>query len=277
MRLSFNSLAISGTVVIGEGEKDNAPMLQQRREGRRRRAAGRGCGRGPGGRHQPAALRWPNAISVVGVAPAGTMFVPGPSFYMQKPCCPRAAKNVVDIEAPVPANLTRIAKALGKDVDDLVVFVARQAAPQEAHRGHPRGRARIQLHTDGRRGRGAHGHRPAQRSGRDDGHRRHAEGVLAACAIRIMAERCSANSDPQKQDEKNALAQSGIDIRRVLTVAICVKSDDVFLRRHRHQRRHLPEGVRYLGYGAETQLPGHAGQDRHHPVQSRPSTPGTAS
>ena len=56
----------------------------------------------------------PNAISVVGVAPAGTMYDPGPSFYMQKLVVPAAAKNVVDIEAPVPANLKRIAKALGK-------------------------------------------------------------------------------------------------------------------------------------------------------------------
>ncbi len=128
MRLSFNSLEISGTVVIGEGEKDHAPMLYNGEK--------LGVGEGPGmdvavdpveGTNLLAYGR-PNAISVVGVAPTGMMLDPGPSYYMQKLVVPTAARNMVDINAPVKDNLVKIAKALNKDVDDLVVFVLENPA-----------------------------------------------------------------------------------------------------------------------------------------------------
>ena len=218
MRLSFSSLAISGTIIIGEGEKDNAPMLHN----------GEKVGAGgplavdvavdPVEGTSLLAYGRPNAISVVGVAPAGTMFDPGPSYYMQKLVVPASAKNVVDIEAPVPVNLKKIAKALGKDVDDLVVFVLDKPRHKKLIADIREAGARIQLHTDGDVAGALMAIDPRNEVDLMMGTGGTPEGVLAACAIRIMGGEMFCKLDPQKQDEKNALAQSGIDIRRVLTV-----------------------------------------------------------
>ena len=123
MRNSFTTLHIDGVVVIGEGEKDKAPMLY----------TGENVGMGDGPSLDVAvdpvegtnllAYGRPNAISVMGVAPRGSMFSLDRSFYMQKLVVGSEAKDVVDLDAPVDVNLERVAKALGKKVSDLVVFV----------------------------------------------------------------------------------------------------------------------------------------------------------
>ena len=123
MRIGFGSMHFDGEVVIGEGEKDHAPMLYN----------GEKLGRGDGPALDVAvdpvegtnllAYGRPNAISVVAVAPSGSMFRPGPSYYMQKLVVPGQARDVVDLDAPVADNLNAIARALGKKVQDLVVFV----------------------------------------------------------------------------------------------------------------------------------------------------------
>jgi len=252
MRLSFNSLAISGTVIIGEGEKDNAPMLHN----------GEKVGGGgplavdvavdPVEGTSLLAYGRPNAISVVGVAPAGAMYDPGPSYYMQKLVVPAQAKNVVDIEAPVPTNLKRIAKALGKDVDDLVVFVLDKPRHKKLIADIREAGARIQLHTDGDVAGALMAIDPRNEVDVMMGTGGTPEGVLAACAIRIMGGEMFCKLDPQKQDEKNLLAQSGVDVRRVLTVGDLVKSDDVFFAATGISGGTFLKGVRYLGYGAET-------------------------
>ncbi|MDR2605560.1 MAG: class II fructose-bisphosphatase, partial [Desulfovibrio sp.] len=149
MRLIFNTLNISGTVVIGEGEKDEAPMLFN----------GEKLGTGNGPRLDIAvdpvegtnllAFGRPNAICVAGAAAAGSMYNPGPSFYMRKLVVPSEAADVVDIDAPVPDTLHKVAKALNKDVDDLVVFVLDKPRHQLLIRKIRETGARIQLHTDG--------------------------------------------------------------------------------------------------------------------------------
>lgn len=134
MRLSFNSLPIAGKVVIGEGEKDEAPMLYN--------GEIIGMGNGPSldiavdpveGTNLLAYGR-PNAIAVVGAAPGGSMYNPGPSFYMQKLVVGQAARDVIDLDAPVHVNLRLIAKALGKDTNDLVVFVLDKPAIKSSFR-----------------------------------------------------------------------------------------------------------------------------------------------
>ena len=123
MRNSFSTIHIDGVVVIGEGEKDKAPMLY----------SGEKVGIGDGPKLDVAvdpvegtnllAYGRPNAISVVGIAPRGSMFNLAQSFYMQKLVVGARAKGVVDLDAPVHVNLERVAKALGKNVRDLMVFV----------------------------------------------------------------------------------------------------------------------------------------------------------
>lgn len=91
----------------------------------------------------------PNAISVVGVAPKGSMFDPGPSYYMQKLVVAREARDVIDLDAPVRVNLDNVAKAMGKSVQDLVVFVLDKPRHQRLIEEIRAAGARIQLQTDG--------------------------------------------------------------------------------------------------------------------------------
>ncbi|MBI9112645.1 class II fructose-bisphosphatase [Maridesulfovibrio ferrireducens] len=252
MRLSFNSLAISGTVVIGEGEKDHAPMLYNGEK--------LGAGEGPGmdvavdpveGTNLLAYGR-PNAISVVGVAPTGMMLDPGPSYYMQKLVVPTAARNMVDINAPVKDNLAKIAKALNKDVDDLVVFVLEKPRHHGLIQEIRDAGARIQLHTDGDVAGALMVVDPRCPVDVMMGTGGTPEGVLAACAIRIMGGEMFAKFDPQDESEKIAMEEKGYDLRDIMTVNDLVKSDDIFFSATGISGGTFLRGVRYLGYGAET-------------------------
>lgn len=226
MRISFDTLPIQGTVIIGEGEKDNAPMLYNGEH--------LGSGEGPAldvavdpveGTNLLAYGR-PNAISVVGVAPEGTMFNPGPSFYMQKLVVPQAARDVVDLDAPVQVNLDHIATALGKTVHDLVVFVLDKPRHKKLIQDIRAAGARIQLHTDG----DVAGALMAVdfRSEVDVmmGTGGTPEGVLAACAIKGIGGQIFARLDPQTFVEKENILNTGIDIREILTVDSLVRSDE---------------------------------------------------
>ncbi|WP_419781769.1 class II fructose-bisphosphatase [Maridesulfovibrio sp.] len=266
MRLSFNSLEISGTVVIGEGEKDHAPMLYNGEK--------LGVGEGPGmdvavdpveGTNLLAYGR-PNAISVVGVAPTGMMLDPGPSYYMQKLVVPTAARNMVDINAPVRDNLNKIAKALNKDVDDLVVFVLEKPRHHGLIQEIRDAGARIQLHTDGDVAGALMVVDPRSPVDVMIGTGGTPEGVLSACAIRIMGGEMFAKFDPQSESEKGALEDQGYDLRNIMTVNDLVKSDDIFFSATGISGGTFLRGVRYLGYGAETTslvMRGKTGTVRH--------------
>ena len=95
------------------------------------------------------ALGRPNAIAVVGACPAGTMYDPGPSYYMKKIIGPPEAAGVIDINAAVKDNLTNIAKTIGKDVSELVVFVLEKPRHEQLIADIRKTGACIQLHTDG--------------------------------------------------------------------------------------------------------------------------------
>jgi fructose-1,6-bisphosphatase, class II len=251
MRLSFETLDIDGRVVIGEGEKDEAPRLYN---GERVGSGGLAVDVAvdPVGGTNLLAYGRPNAISVVGVAPAGSMFDPGPSFYMQKLVVPSEAKSVVDIEAPVGENLRKIAKALGKDVDDLVVFALDKPRHKKLIGEIREAGARIQLHTDGDVAGSLMAIDPRSEVDVMMGTGGTPEGVLSAIAIRIMGGEMFAKLDPQKQGEKNGLAESGMDIRRIYTVADLVKSEDLFFAATGISGGTFLKGVRYTGHGAET-------------------------
>ncbi|MDD4951353.1 MAG: class II fructose-bisphosphatase [Desulfovibrionaceae bacterium] len=251
MRLCFNSLRISGTIIIGEGEKDQAPMLYN---GEKIGAGGLAVDVAvdPVEGTNLLAFGRPNAISVVGVAPAGAMYDPGPSFYMQKLVVPPAAKDAADIEAPVAENLQKIAKALGKDVDDLVVFVLDKPRHKKLVGEIRQAGARIQLHTDGDVAGSLLAVDPRSEVDLMMGTGGTPEGVLSAIAIRIMGGEMYCKLDPQKQAEKNALAEAGQDVRRVFTVKDLVKSEDIFFACTGISGGTFLKGVRYTGTGAET-------------------------
>lgn len=252
MRLSFNSLPIDGTVIIGEGEKDKAPMLYN----------GEHVGAGGALKVDVAvdpvegtnllAYGRPNAISVVGVAPKGTMFNPGPSFYMQKLVVPAAAKDVVHLDAPVKDNLTKIAKALGKDVNDLVVFVLDKPRHKQLISEIRATGARIQLHTDGDVAGSLMAIDPRSEVDLMMGTGGTPEGVLSACAIRAMGGEMLARLDPRSKKEEQALIDSGIDIREIYTVRTLVKTDDTFFAATGISGGTFLKGVTYTGQGATT-------------------------
>lgn len=252
MRLSFNSLDIQGTVIIGEGEKDHAPMLYN----------GEKVGNGKGTELDIAvdpvegtnllAYGRPNAICVVGAAPAGTMYNPGPSFYMQKLVVPAEAQNVVDLDAPVETNLKKIAKELGKDIDDLVVFVLDKPRHQKLIQEIRASGARIQLHSDGDVCGALMAVDPRSDVDVMMGTGGTPEGVLAACAIKGMGGQIIARLDPQSYVEKEAIQEAGIDIRDILTVDSFLKSDEVFFAATGISGGTFLRGVSYTGTGAIT-------------------------
>jgi fructose-1,6-bisphosphatase II len=253
MRLSFKALDIDGTIVIGEGEKDQAPMLYN----------GEKVGNGKGPKVDVAvdpvegtnllAFGRPNAISVVGLSPAGTMYNPGPSFYMKKLVVPAPARDIVDLDAPVADNLKKIAKAMGKDVDDLVVFVLDKPRHRDLVAQIRAAGARIQLHTDGDVAGSLMAVDP--RSDEVDvmmGTGGTPEGVLSACAIRALGGEMYARLDPQREEEKRALTEAGIDFGQILTAGNLVNSDDVFFAATGISGGTFLAGVRYTGSGATT-------------------------
>ncbi len=252
MRLSFNSIDIDGTIIIGEGEKDNAPMLYN----------GEKVGSGKGPRVDVAvdpvegtnllAFGRPNAIAVVGLAPAGSMFNPGPSYYMKKLVVPAPAKDAIELEAPVDYNLKRIARALEKDVDDLVVFVLDKPRHKELIADIRAAGARIQLHTDGDVAGALMAVDPTSNVDVMMGTGGTPEGVLAACAIKALGGEILTRLDPQLEGEKQALQESGLDLKQILRVDDLVTSEDVFFAATGISGGTFLSGVRYAGHGAST-------------------------
>lgn len=252
MRMSFATLYIQGKIIIGEGEKDAAPML----------ANGESVGMGQGPELDVAvdpvegtnllAFGRPNAISVVGVAPAGSMFNPGPSFYMQKLVVPYEARDVVDLDAPVRDNLLNISKALGKRIHDLVVFVLDKPRHEKLIQQIREVGARIQLHTDGDVAGALMVVDPRAEVDVMMGTGGTPEGVLAACAIKGVGGEMLARLDPQSYVEKEAITEAGIDVRETLTVDSLVKSDDCFFAATGISGGTFLRGVQYNGRGAVT-------------------------
>ncbi|MCR5563937.1 MAG: class II fructose-bisphosphatase [Desulfovibrio sp.] len=245
MRVVLSSLNIDGLVVIGEGEKDNAPML----------ANGEKIGSGRGPQLDVAvdpvegtsllAYGRPNAISVLSVAPRGSMYNPGPSFYMQKLVVGNEARNAVDLDAPVRVNLANIAKALGKKVEDLVVFVLDKPRHKQLIADIREAGARIQLQTDGDVIGGLMAADPRSEVDVMMGTGGTPEGVLTACALKGMNGEILARLDPQSYVEKDAIEEAGIDMREILCCDTLVKSDDCFFAATGISGGDFLHGVRY--------------------------------
>ena len=252
MRVSFATLSIDGLVIIGEGEKDNAPMLFNGEK------VGKGCGPSLDVAVDPVegtnllAYGRPNAISVVGVAPRGSMFNPGPSYYMQKLVVAREARNVIDLDAPVKDNLFNVAKAMGKKVQDLVVFVLDKPRHEKLISEIRQAGARIQLQTDGDVAGALMAVDPRSEVDIMMGTGGTPEGVLAACAIKGMGGQILARLDPQSYVEKEAITEAGIDVREVLTVHDLVRSDDCFFAATGISGGDFLRGVRYSAKHAVT-------------------------
>lgn len=252
MRNSFSTIHIDGVVVIGEGEKDKAPMLY----------SGEKVGMGDGPKLDVAvdpvegtnllAYGRPNAISVVGIAPRGSMFNLAQSYYMQKLVVGARAKGVVDLDAPVHVNLERVAKALGKNVRDLMVFVLDKPRHQRLIEEIREAGARIQLATDGDVAGALMAADPRNEVDIMMGTGGTPEGVITACAIKGMGGEILARLDPQSYPEKENIQNAGYDLREILTTDKLVNTDDCFFAATGISGGDFLHGVRYTSRYAIT-------------------------
>jgi fructose-1,6-bisphosphatase II len=254
MRPVLGSIAMDGIVVIGEGEKDNAPMLYN----------GERVGAGtppevdiavdPVDGTTLTAKSLPNAIAVVALAERGTMFDPGPCVYMEKLVVGRDAADAVDFAAPVEDNLRRVAAAKGMEVTELTVCILDRPRHEEQLVGRVRqAGARIKFLLDGdvagaimtaREGTGVDvlvgiGGTP--------------EGVIAACALKCLDGVLFGRLWPRDDEERRRARDAGYDLDKVLTVDDLVAGEDVFFAATGVTDGELLRGVRFQHQDVLTQ------------------------
>ena len=252
MRLMLDTVDMDGIVVIGEGEKDEAPMLYNSER------VGNGQGPPMDIAVDPVegttllAKGMPNAIAVIAAAPRGSMWNPGPGFYMEKIAVGPEAADVIDLDAPVADNLAKVAKALGKDIDDLTVFVLERERHQKLIAEIARAGARVSLHRDGDVAGALMAASPVAPIDIMINTGGTPEGVIAACAVRAMGGQILGRLKPQSVEELEALLEAGLDSKRILTVNDLVTSDDVHFAATGITPGQLLNGVRYESGRART-------------------------
>ena len=252
MRLMLDTIDMDGVIVIGEGEKDEAPMLFNGEKVGNGRGPAMDVAVDPVEGTTLLAKGKPNAIAVIAVAPRGTMWNPGPGFYMEKIAVGPEARDVIDLNAPVADNLKKIAKALGKDVRDLTVFVLERPRHDQLIADIAAVGARVALHQDG----DVAGSLMAACIDRGIDVMWNIggtpEGVISACAIKALGGQLLGRLCPQKPGEREALLAAGLDTERILTVDDLVSSDDVFFAATGITPGQLLNGVQYESGGART-------------------------
>jgi fructose-1,6-bisphosphatase II len=252
MRLVLNTVAMDGVIVIGEGEKDQAPMLFNGEKLGTGEAPQVDIAVDPIDGTRPCALGLPNSISVVALAPRGTMFNPGPFLYMKKIAVGPEAKDVIDIEASAEENLNRIAKAKGEKVKDLTVVILDRPRHEELIAEVRRCGARILLIPDGDVAGALMTAWPESRVDVLLGVGGTPEGVIAACAMRAMGGNIQGKLYPRNEDEIRRGEELGYDFRKVLRMEDLVSSDDVFFAATGITNGELLRGVDYFAHGART-------------------------
>jgi len=252
MRYVLASVQMDGVVVIGEGEKDEAPMLYNGERVGTGDAPQVDIAVDPIDGTRPLATGNLNSISTVAISPRGTMFDPGPFVYMNKLAVGPEAKGKVDIMAPVAANLAAIARAQGDRVEDLTVIVLDRPRHENLIADVRRCRARIRLIPDGDVAAALMTAWPE--SGIDVllGIGGTPEGVLAACALRAMGGEIQGRLVARDDDELRRGREMGYDFDRTLTMDDLVASDDVCFAATGITSGELLRGVKYARHGATT-------------------------
>jgi fructose-1,6-bisphosphatase II len=246
MRHVLDGISMDGLVVIGEGEKDEAPMLYN----------GEQIGDGspplvdiavdPLEGTRLTALGMPNAITVIALAERGAMFDPGPCVYMEKLAAGPLLADLLDIERPLPETLKLIAQRKGTDIRDvMVVMLDRERHVREAG-------ARVRLILDGDVS-------AALLAVSDNspvdvlwGIGGTPEGVISAAAIKCIGGQQLGRLWPRNDEERSAAIDAGYDLSEVLDVDRLVKGDDVFFSATGVTDGDVLQGVRYQGGGSAT-------------------------
>lgn len=254
MRQAVEAVDMDGVVVIGEGEKDEAPMLY----------VGEHIGNGmppevdvavdPVDGTRLLALGLPGALAVIATAGRGSMYKAPPGvYYMEKIAVGPAARNAIDINAPVAVNLDRVARAKSARIEDLTVVVLDRPRHQELIQQIREAGARIRLITDGDVAAGIQA-AMEDYTGIDVlmGTGGAPEAVLAAAAIKCVGGEIQCKIWPRSDEERAKLKGEGIDLDQIFRTDDLVRSDDVSFAATGITKGDLLDGVYYYGWGART-------------------------
>jgi fructose-1,6-bisphosphatase II len=252
MRLVLNSIDMDGVVVIGEGEKDEAPMLFN----------GEILGTGSPPKLDIAvdpvdgttllALGKSNSIATVALAERGSMFDPGPIVYMNKIAVGPEAVGHIDINASVEKNIRAVSAAKAMDIDDLTVVVLERPRHEELIAEIRNLGARIRLISDGDVAGALMTAWPGSGIDMMIGVGGTPEGVLAACALKSMQGEIQGKLYPRSEEEASLAIELGYDLDSVLTIEDMVNCEEVFFAVTGITDGELVDGVKYFGEGART-------------------------
>jgi fructose-1,6-bisphosphatase II len=272
MRPALDAVDMDGVVVIGEGEKDEAPMLY----------IGERVGNGnspevdvavdPVDGTRLLALGLSGALAVVATAERGTMYSAPPGvFYMEKIAVGPAMKHVIDINAPIAVNLDRIARVRDAHIDDLTVMILDRPRHQEMIKEIRAVGARIRLISDGDVA-------AAIQAAMEDytgvdvmiGIGGAPEAVLAAAALKCIGGEMQCKIWPRNEQEREKFASDGIDLKQIFRTDDLVKGQDVSFAATGITSGELLDGIQYFGWGARTSsvmMRSHSGTVRY--IQAR--------
>lgn len=246
MRLILSTVEMDGVIIIGEGEKDQAPMLYNGERVGNGRPPAVDVAVDPVEGTRLLALGRPNAISVIALAERWSMWNPGPSFYMEKLVVGKQARDAIDLRLSPTENLRRIAEALGKPVRNLTVFVLDKPRHEGLIREIRAAGARVSLQTDGDVAGALMACIPG--SGIDVlmGIGGTPEGVLAAAAVKAAGGAMQCRRAPQSEAERaRVLAACGETWDEILTQDDLIRSEDAFFAATGITDGNLLQGVRY--------------------------------
>ncbi len=253
MRIVLSSISMDGVVVIGEGEKDNAPMLYN----------GERIGDGnppktdiavdPIDGTTPTALGRGGALSVIAVSEQGTMFDPGPCVYMEKLAVGPRGVGSIDLTASVEENMRSLAKAKATSVRDLTAVILDRPRHTDLIAEVRDTGARIMLITDGDVAGAIATSWPDTGVDILFGVGGTPEGVIAAAALKSMGGEIQGRLWPRNAVERQAAIDAGYDLDAVLTTDDLVRGDNCFFAATGITDGELLSGVRYDEFGASTQ------------------------
>jgi fructose-1,6-bisphosphatase II len=248
----LDTVTMTGVVVIGEGEKDEAPMLYNGEE----------IGEGGGPEVDVAvdplegtrltALGQPNAIAVIAAADRGSLFYPGAAVYMEKIAAGADAVDVIDINATPTENVEAVAKAKSRRVTDIRVVVLERDRHEDLIGELRQAGARVNLIRDGDVAPAIAAARPETGVDLLYGVGGTPEGVISAAALKCVGGGIQGKLWPRNDDERQSLADAGYDVDRVLYTDDLVRSDNVFVAATGVTTGALLRGVRYVNDGAIT-------------------------
>jgi fructose-1,6-bisphosphatase II len=253
MRKLIGTVSMRGTVVIGEGEKDNAPMLYN----------GELVGDGTGPECDVAvdpvdgttmmAKGMPNSVAVIAVAERGSMFDPSAVFYMDKIATGPEAADVIDITAPVGENIRQVARAKGKTPEEVTVCILDRPRHERLAQEVRDAGARIRFILDGDVAGAISTARADSKVDLLLGIGGTPEGIISAAALICMGGAMQAKLWPRDDDERQKAIDAGHDLDRVLTTGDLVAGEDIFFAATGITNGELLRGVRYLRDSVQTE------------------------